>query len=207
MNNTGNNIYKSGASDEKKVLPPLKLRNIWGHFKTVSLHRFRVCRYCFKMGLYWQGLTHDLSKFSPTEFFRGCRFYQGVRSPNAKEREIFGYSSAWLHHKGRNRHHYEYWIDFSSMDSNQPFGVLPGRMPDKYIAEMIADRVAASRTYKGDSYTSAAPLEYYNRVRQTPVPMHPYTQEKLELFLHMLAEKGEDYTFSYIKHDFLHKHF
>ena len=87
--------------------------NFWGHLKTVSHHRWLVCKGCFRVGLYRQGLTHDLSKFSPTEFRQGIKYYQGYRSPNAAEREQKGYSEAWMHHKGRNRHHYEYWTDLS----------------------------------------------------------------------------------------------
>ena len=88
---------------------------VWQHFKTITVHRLVVCGGCFRMGLYWQGLTHDLSKYSPAEFWRGARYYQGVRSPNAAERELKGYSEAWMHHKGRNRHHYEYWTDMKSL--------------------------------------------------------------------------------------------
>ena len=88
-----------------------KLLVAWRHFKTITTHRILVMQGCFKMGLYWQGLTHDLSKYSPTEFMTGVRYYQGNKSPNAAEREEKGYSEAWLHHKGRNRHHYEYWTD------------------------------------------------------------------------------------------------
>jgi len=193
---------KYGCNGER---PKLKLKNVIGHFKTITAHRMLVCKNCFKMGLYFQGLTHDLSKYSPVEFFIGCRFYQGNRSPNAKERETYGMSYAWLHHKGRNKHHYEYWIDFSSKDSSNPYGIMPAKMPDKYIAEMMADRVAASRIYKGDKYTNSSPLEYYLTVRQNPTPMHPYTRAMLEKFLYMIAEHGEDYTFEYIKNVFLKK--
>ena len=82
------------------------------HLHTVNRHRRLVRRYCLKLGLVWQGLTHDLSKYSPTEFWRGCKYYQGWRSPNDQERLENGVSLAWLHHKGRNRHHFEYWIDY-----------------------------------------------------------------------------------------------
>ena len=81
------------------------------HLRTVQHHRFLVLRHCWRVGLYRQGLTHDLSKFSPVEFAAGARYYQGNRSPNEIERREKGYSAAWLHHKGRNRHHLEYWID------------------------------------------------------------------------------------------------
>ena len=102
---------------------------------------------CFAVGLYKQGLTHDLSKYSPTEFLVGARYFQGDRSPNNAEREEKGYSSAWLHHKGRNRHHYEYWVDYSIKEV--PGGIAPIEMPVKYVAEMLMDRIAASKVYKG----------------------------------------------------------
>lgn len=82
------------------------------HLKTVTRHRRLVRHYCFRLGLYWQGLTHDLSKYSPTEFWRSAKYYQGFRSPNDQERSETGVSLSWLHHKGRNRHHFEYWIDY-----------------------------------------------------------------------------------------------
>ena len=83
----------------------------WEHFKTITHHKWLVMQGCFKVGLYWQGITHDLSKYTPTEFWSGAKYFQGTRSPNAAEREDKGYSEAWMHHKGRNRHHYEYWQD------------------------------------------------------------------------------------------------
>lgn len=88
--------------------------NIKGHFETITRHKLLVMKYCFACGLYEQGLAHDLSKYSPTEFIPGCIYYQGDHSPNEAEREAKGYTSAWLHHKGRNKHHLEYWIDYST---------------------------------------------------------------------------------------------
>ena len=89
--------------------------NFWGHLRTILRHKRLVRRNCFRAGIYWQGICHDWSKYHPIEFWTGVRYYQeGKRSPNAYERETIGYSAAWLHHKGRNRHHYEYWIDLSS---------------------------------------------------------------------------------------------
>ena len=115
---------------------------------------------CFKVGLYRQGLLHDLSKYSPTEFLVGCRYYQGNRSPNNAEREATGYSKAWLHHKGRNKHHYEYWIDYS-VDPGE--GIIGLKMPLQYVVEMFMDRIAASKTYQGDAYRDSHPLEYYEK--------------------------------------------
>ena len=112
------------------------MNKAWEHFKTINHHRYLVCCGCFKIGLYWQGLTHDLSKYSPAEFGVGARYWQGYRSPNNAEREAIGYSSAWLHHKGRNKHHYEYWIDYS-LNTGE---ILAGsRMPERYVVEMFID--------------------------------------------------------------------
>ena len=127
------------------------------HFGTITKHKFLVMKECFRVGLYRQGLLHDLSKYGWTEFRVGCRYYQGNRSPNNAEREDRGYSSAWLHHKGRNKHHYEYWIDYS-LDGT---GLLTGmEMPVRYVVEMFLDRIAASKVYKGNRYKDNDPLEY-----------------------------------------------
>ena len=88
------------------------MKGFFGHLKTVLKHKTIVCGFCFKCGLYRQGLTHDLSKLSPAEFIPGVRYFSGKRSPNEQERTEKGYSAAWLHHKGRNRHHWEYWTDY-----------------------------------------------------------------------------------------------
>ena len=119
--------------------------NIWKHFKTITHHKVLVAKGCFKVGLYKQGLLHDMSKYSPTEFWVGVKYYQGDRSPNNAEREDIGYSSAWLHHKGRNKHHYEYWIDYS-VDKEK--GICGMEMPVKYVVEMYIDRVSAAKNYQ-----------------------------------------------------------
>ncbi len=175
-------------------------KKIWGHFKTVTHHRHLVRHYCFKMGLYLQGLTHDLSKYSLTEFSTGARFYQGNKSPNGLERFSRGYSKAWLHHKGRNKHHLEYWTDYDIVN----FSGLEGlEIPRRYIAEMVCDRIAACRTYNGPAYTQAAPLEYYLRNRCEQSITHPKTKELLIMLLTMIKEKGEDATCEYVKNVFL----
>ncbi len=179
--------------------------HIWKHFLTITHHKFVVMQGCFKMGLYRQGLMHDMSKYSPTEFFVGAKYFQGDRSPNNAEREDKGYSEAWLHHKGRNKHHFEYWIDYSFKAQNS-MGLLPAPMPDRYIAEMFADRVAACKIYNKQYYTQRDALIYYKRgVGKMQHFLHPYTKEKLELFLNMLADKGEEETFRYIKNEFLRR--
>ncbi len=154
-------------------------------------------RHCFKVGLYKQGLFHDLSKYSPSEFISGCRYYQGHRSPNDEERQQQGYSSAWLHHKGRNKHHFEYWTDYPKLRvGNEPFAAV--EMPLKYVAEMFCDRVAASKVYLGSEYSDAAPLEY-QATRRGRLFMHPETEKLLTEMLTVLAEEGEEAAFAHIR--------
>ena len=174
----------------------------WSHFKTITYHKYLVAKGCFQVGLYRQGILHDLSKYSPAEFMVGMRYYQGNRSPNNAEREDIGYSGAWLHHKGRNKHHYEYWIDYG-MHGEQG-SMVPVPMPDKYVAEMIMDRIAASKVYQGKNYTDASPLEYYLWGKDK-IPIHPETADTLERILRMLAQKGERETFRYIRRNLVKK--
>lgn len=179
------------------------LHNFNGHLHTVNSHRRLVRKYCFKLGLYRQGMMHDLSKYSPSEFIPGVKYYQdGHRSPNNAQREDEGVSKAWLHHKGRNKHHFEYWIDYD-VDGNST--ILAGmKMPVKYVAEMFCDRVAASRIYNKDKYKDSDPLDYYIKGLGHYI-MHPETDELLHNLLKMLAHKGEEYTFAYIKANVLKK--
>ena len=170
------------------------------HFCTITHHKLKVMESCFRVGLYRQGIMHDLSKYSPQEFLAGCQYFQGNRSPNNAEREAKGYSEAWMHHKGRNRHHYEYWNDYSLNDKKGT--VVPVKMPKKYVVEMFLDRIAASKIYNKEKYTDRSPWEYYHRGRDYQM-MHPDTKKLLEHLLKMLATKGEDYTFSYIRNKLL----
>ena len=166
------------------------------HFKTITHHRHQVIRNCFKAGILWQGLRHDLSKYSPTEFFNGARYWQGTRSPNDREREVKGYSDAWIHHKGRNRHHFEHWTDYSPVDKKPH----PVEMPVRYVVEMFCDRVAASKTYQGKNYTDRHPLAYFENGKFRRADMiHPNTSDLLERMLVSLAEEGEEKTFAMIR--------
>ena len=142
-----------------------------------------------------------MSKFTPVEFWTGVKYYQGFQSPNNVERQVRGYSAAWLHHKGRNKHHLEYWIDYS-LDEDSP--MVGMKMPVQYVVEMFCDRVAACKTYQKEKYTDASPLEYYEHSK-THYILHPETRALLETMLTMLAEKGEEETFDYIRHEVLNK--
>ncbi len=171
----------------------------WEHFKTINHHKRLVMQGCFAVGLYKQGLMHDLSKYEPVEFLVGCKYYQGDRSPNNAEREDTGVSLAWLHHKGRNKHHFEYWIDYGI---GKDVGIVGMKMPERYVVEMVMDRIAACKTYMKEGYTDRSPLDYYEMGHHKYI-IHPETDALLKDLLEMLAEKGEKETFAYIKNDLL----
>ena len=162
----------------------------FAHFSVITRHRHLVIRHCFRAGIGFRGLLHDLSKYSPTEFIPGARYFQGNRSPNEKAREVEGYSAAWLHHKGRNRHHYEYWVDYNPVEKRE----MPVKMPVKYLIEMFCDRMAASKVYYGKEYRDDFPLAYYRKGR-TERFLHPETAARLEELLETLSEKGERAAF------------
>ena len=169
-----------------------------GHFITITKHRHLVITHCRKAGILWQGLRHDLSKYSLTEFKPGAKYYTGKHSPNEDERALFGYSLAWIHHKGRNKHHFEYWIDYTMPGTSDKL-LIGMKMPVRYVVEMFMDRIAACKVYQKDAYTDASPWEYHQRSKRVKEVMHPETIALLEKLLMMLAEEGEKKTFAYTR--------
>lgn len=163
--------------------------NFWKHWNKVRTHRKWVRRYCWGMGLYWQGLTHDLSKYSPTEFMESVRFYQGTSSPIDAAKRAKGYSDAWFHHKGRNKHHYEYWMD------NFDLGGENIVMPYKYFAEMVCDYLAAGRAYMGKNFSYTAEYEWWQNKRRMTA-MNPRMVTALDIIFWdlMKAETEGHYT-------------
>jgi len=168
------------------------------HFMTITRHRHLVMGYGFRAGPYRRGLLHDLSKYTPTEFWAGARYYLGNRSPNTAQRMAEGYSLAWMHHKGRNRHHFEYWTDFQEGRE----GYCPIPMPKEFLIESVMDRIAASKVYKGAEYYSGCELDYLLRSQEKSI-MHPDTKDELVRILTMLRDYGEKETFHWIKHVYL----
>lgn len=167
-------------------------QKITGHLRTVHNHRKLVRKYCFMCGLYYQGLVHDLSKYSPSELFESIKYYQGYRSPYSYEKELYGYALGWLHHKGRNKHHFEYWTDIKDGE------YIPVKMPYKYMVESVCDRVAACRTYEKENYKNDSALNYF-LTRSDPKLMHPETQKEMQTILERIAEVGEEQAFYEIK--------
>lgn len=132
------------------------MKNIWKHLKLISKHKLVVFYYCIKAGIPWRGFMHDWSKYSPTEFLESIKFYTGTGSPINEAKRIQGYSDAWLHHKGRNKHHYEYWID------NLDGGGVPLLIPYPYAMEMCCDMIAANKIYGGKNWTPDDLIKYWN---------------------------------------------
>lgn len=167
-------------------------KNIRGHLHTINAHKLKVMELCFACGLYRQGLLHDLSKYTPQELRTGFRYYQGYRSPINAQKEQEGYSMSWLHHKGKNPHHWEYWLD------NGPNGVHAVAMPFNYVVEMFCDRVAATMIYEKEDYTDASALKYY-LLNQEHVMIHPDTERQIIAMLRHLRIFGLDNTITWIR--------
>ena len=157
--------------------------NKWfGHLKTVLLHKYWVFRYALIAGIPLRGLVHDLSKFSPTEFGQSVSFYSGRRSPIHYAREANSFSTAWLHHRGRNRHHFEYWVDNTARG-----GLITVPMPFLCALELICDRLGAARAYRKKDVSIREQLERFN-LEIAPSPMvHPQTKEFIRLMFEALV--------------------
>lgn len=191
---------------QSEMSSQLTWRKVKGHFKTITEHKLLVMEHCFRVGLYRRGLMHDLSKYMPCEFLMGCRYYSdGKSSPTRGERKELGYSAAWLHHKGRNRHHFEYWLDHSAQCTPGMFPLQPVQMPREYVAEMLMDRICASKNYNKEAYTHHDPLEYYERgkVKGTELLMHPQTAKELHGMLRILDERGEKELMRFVREYYL----
>ncbi|MBR6530572.1 MAG: catalase [Clostridia bacterium] len=166
----------------------------FSHLRTITRHHNEVFRLCRRAGIGWRGFWHDFSKLSPTEFFAGARFYtDGTHSPTVEERRTNGCSRAWMHHMGRNRHHFEYWVDYRPGE-----GLQPVEMPPVFFCEMICDRIAACKIYRGKEYVDADSLAYFNRQKHTYY-IHPSTAAHMEYVFTLLADRGEDALFEYLR--------
>ena len=163
------------------------LQMAWKHFKTVCKHKYVVYRECRACGLAWQGFTHDLSKFSIAEFVPSAKYFQGNRSPIEAEKDDCGYSFAWLHHKGCNPHHWEFWTDFTEEDGS----VIANKIPYKYVVEMICDWVGAGKVYQKEAWTTDSPMIHYKKMRKGR-HFHPDTDKLIISFLECIRDKGLD---------------
>jgi len=160
------------------------IKNLVLHFNLVNRHRFKVFKLCCKAGIPFRGLVHDLSKYSPTEFFESVKYYQGSYSPIHNCKKENGYSKAWLHHKGRNKHHHEYWYDYAAPSKS-------ALIPYKYTVEMICDTLAAGMTYQGKNWTNDYQLKYYLKDKKLK-HINPKIDAILLEVYEMVSKKGVD---------------
>ena len=163
-------------------MPKITIKNTLQHFAKVCKHKWWVFYYCCKAGIPWRGIKHDMSKFSPTEFWESVRYYQGNRSPIDACKEAEGVSKAWLHHKGRNRHHYEFFID------NLDNGGTALQMPFEDALELICDYLGAARAYLEKDFSFQKEWEWWLNKSNKPLLMHPHTKAFISLTLWHLQD-------------------
>lgn len=177
------------------------MNNFFKHLKTIRTHRKHVRKACFKMGLFWQGLTHDLSKYSPTEMSI-CKYYSGTRSPHQNAREELGYSPSWIHHYHKNKHHFQAW-----WDEDEEGKIIPMKMPFKYIMESFCDMLGASKAYNPKNWKPEMLLNYWETKCKGKRIQHPASEECLDKMIGILVDFGEDAFFEWYKNnkDFLKK--
>jgi hypothetical protein len=163
------------------------IKNCIKHFKLICSHKYYVFIECCKVGIPLQGLVHDLSKFSPTEFFTSAKYYIGTGTPIAEERKDKGWSDAWVHHAYKNKHHWQRWLDISET------GITPVRIPRKYVFEAFCDMVGASKAYNRKEFKKEMPLEYFKKNEKSYI-MHLDSSLLLELLL-VEYSKGNKISF------------
>lgn len=163
------------------------------HFLTITKHRHKVIACCFKVGIGFQGLFHDLSKYSFQEFWESAKYYTGTCSPNVKARQEKGYSLAWMHHKGRNKHHLEYWTDIVNGK------YAPVLVPIKYLKESLCDRIAASKVYLKDKYNDSSALDYFLSSSESHLEINETTKLVLFTWLTWIKEDGQKKALKRIK--------
>lgn len=152
------------------------------HLIIITKHKYYVLVECWKRGLYWQGIVHDLSKYSLIEFFTSAKYFQGDKTPIGVEKAEKGYSIAWLNHKSKNKHHWEYWIDFKDGE------LLLCPIPQKYVIEMSCDMIGASKAYLRGKYNPKEPLKYFLDKKDTFL-MEPNSKRLLEKLLSNLPDE------------------
>ena len=158
------------------------MNKLFGHLKTVRIHRRAVRKMCFKMGIPIQGLLHDLSKYSIKELTQ-CKYYTGKKSPHATMREQFGYSTSWYHNRNRNKHHWEYWID--TLEDK-----LAVKMPYKYVIEMLCDMAGAGYAYNKSAW-QPKDVKAYWKLHDGP---HRIINPETKAFYEFLLDKLEAYN-------------
>ena len=159
-------------------------KNAIKHIILVSKHKWLVFKFCCKIGMPIRGLRHDLSKFTPVEFFESIKYYNGKMSPIKLCKQDKGYSLSWLHHKGRNKHHDSYWVDLSAPQAAPV-------IPYKFVAEMLCDKLSASITYSGKDWTNSSEYDYW-QIEKTKIILNPKVEKFLTAVITEIKDEGID---------------
>ena len=167
------------------------MSNLFKHLKTIYIHRKYVRKACFKMGIWWQGLTHDLSKYSLTELSM-CKYYTGKGSPHQVAREVLGYSPSWIHHYHMNKHHFQFW-----WDEDEEGKIIPMKMPYKYVIESFCDMLGASKAYNPKNWGPDLLLCYWDQKCKGKRIMHEESANFIEMLIHQVAELDEEAFFDW----------
>lgn len=167
------------------------MKNFFKHLKIIRTHRKFVRKACFKMGLFWQGLMHDLSKYSFTEM-KICKYYTGKKSPHQVARETIGYSPSWIHHYHTNKHHFQYW-----WDEDEEGKIIPMKMPYKYIMESFCDMLGASKAYNPENWAPELLLSYWENKCKGKRIQHKDSEAFLDYLIMQLVANGEENFFEW----------
>ena len=161
------------------------LKKAFKHFLTITKRKIYVFKLSIKAGIPIRGFFHDFSKYSFTEFWESAKYYtDGKKSPITNCKQQQGYSKAWLHHKGRNKHHHEYWYDYETKDE------VPV-IPYKYTVEMICDQLAAGMTYNGKDWEKDTQLKYWRNIENRR-KINPQIANMLDEVYVQVSQKGID---------------
>lgn len=163
-----------------------------GHFKTIVGHKWRVFRACCIAGIPVNGIFHDMSKLSPVEFFESAKYFTGTSSPINGAKKDKGYSDSWFHHRGRNKHHWEFWVDELSK------GGIPVLMPYKYAVEYLCDLIGAGQSYEKDTWNFSRPYEWFQGYKKRENPkLHPIMIDFVDTIFLQMKEFGYEALKSY----------
>jgi len=141
------------------------------YFKYVFRHKYYVMKECFKMGLYWQGIVHDLSKFLPSEAKAYANFFSGDNENKSLFAGKFKY--AWLYHQKRNKHHWQYWVLLEDVNRETLL-----KIPTKYLKEMLCDWIGAGLAIHGKK-----DIHKWYEMNKSKIRLHDESRQELEKYL------------------------
>lgn len=166
----------------------ITLKNTIKHFNTINKHRWIVFKFCLRAGVPWRGFVHDLSKYSPTEFWNSVKYYQGgKRSPIPIQKQEEGFSIVWLHHRAKNKHHSAYWYD-------EKAPIKTPIIPYKYAIEMICDKLSASIVYSGKDWNNETELNYWKNKEREIEPINDNLKKFFDEVFLQISRQGINKT-------------